>query len=152
MLTRRRSVVPVLAGVAVGVLVAVVAWVYLFGSLIDVAPPRYPTFEAAKPVAVEDAGKYRWPGTSVRVDEIDAQNFDVERRWLGMRESVVRVQQTQAGWNVGTPERGPGRGVQEFLACIVPGAAAGWFVTRTLRRRRRSASATRSDTEAPALP
>ncbi len=108
-LTRRRSVVPLVAGVAVGLLVAVVAWVYLFGQFIDVAPPRYPTLEAAKPVAVAESGKYRWPGTSVRVHEIDAQRVDVERRWLGMRESVIRAEETQAGWDVGTPARGPGR-------------------------------------------
>ena len=135
MLTRRRSVVPVVAGVAVGLLVAVVAWVYLFAQFIDVAPPRYPTSEAAKPVAVEQGGKYRWPGTSVRVQEIDPKRFDVERRWLGMRESVVRVEETPAGWDVATPSRGPGRAAQEVLACVVPGVAVGWLVARGLGRR-----------------
>ncbi len=135
MLIRRSPVIPVLAGVAVGLLVAVVAWVYLFGQFIDVAPPSYPTFEAAKPVAVAESGKYRWPGTSVRVREIDAQRFEVERRWLGMRESVIRVEQTQAGWDMASPSRGPGRAAQEVLACVVPGAIVGWLVSRGLGRR-----------------
>jgi hypothetical protein len=127
-LIRRSRVIPVLVDVAVGLLVSVVAWVYLFGQFIDVAPPRYPTFEAAKPVAVAQSGKHRWPGTSIRVHEIDAQRLDVERRWLGMRESVTRVEETQAGWDVGTPTRGAGRAAQEGLASVVPGVAVGWLV------------------------
>jgi len=125
----------VLAGVAVGLLVAVVAWVYLFGQFMDVAPPRYPTFEAAKPVAVAESGKYRWPGTSVRVHEIDSQRFEVERRWLGLRESVVKVGLTGSVWSVGTPERGPGQAAQEVLACLVPGVVLGSLVARAMGRR-----------------
>jgi len=124
-----------LAGAAVGVVVAAVAWAYLFGGFIDLAPPRYPTFEAAKPVAIDAGGKYRWPGTAVRLHEIDAETIDVERRWLGLRESVVRVQQTAAGWDVGTPERGPARAVQELISCGLPAVGFGWLVATVARRR-----------------
>lgn len=120
---------------AVGVFVAVVVWVYLFAQFEVFAPPRYPTFEAARPVATEETGKYRWPGSSIRVRQVDAQRFVVERRWLGMRESVVRVEQKTSVWSVGEPESGPGRAVQEVLACFVPGTAVGWLVARGLRRR-----------------
>jgi hypothetical protein len=134
-MTRRRSFVSVIAGVACGVLVAVVACVSVFGQFIDVAPPRFPTPEVAEAVAVVESGKYRWPGTSVRVHEIDAQRFDVERRWLGMRESITRVTHDGGGWGLATPESGPGRAAQEVLACVVPGVAVGWLVTHRLRRR-----------------
>ena len=136
MLTRRRPLVALLAGVAAGLLVAVVAWISLFGGFVDVAPPRYPSFEAAQPVAVEEGGRYRWPGTSVRVHRIEAGRVDVERRWLGMTEAVVRVQQVGAGWDVGTPKLGPGRAVQEVVACLVPGAAVGLLVARRTSRSR----------------
>lgn len=133
--TRPRSVVPVIAGVAVGVLVVVVAWFALFGQWLDIAPPRYPTPAVAERVAMVESGKYRWPGTSFRVHQIDGQRFDVERRWLGMRESVTRVTRSGAGWDVATPKSGPGRATQELLACVVPGVALGWLVTHRLRRR-----------------
>jgi hypothetical protein len=120
---------------AVGVFVAVFFWVYLFAQFEVFAPPRYPSFEAAKPVAVEEGGKYRWPGTSIRVHEVDAKRFDVQRPWLGLRESVVRMEQTQAGWDVATPEPGPGRAAQEILGCVVPGVAVGWLLARGLGRR-----------------
>lgn len=135
MLNQRRSLVPVIAGIAVGVFVAVVVWVYLFAQLAVFAPPRYPTFEAARSVAVKDTGKYRWPGTTIRARQVDGQHFVIERRWLGMRESVVRVEQEGSAWSVAEPELGPGRTVQEVLACLVPGAAVGWLVSKGLRRR-----------------
>jgi len=126
----------VLAGLAVGLLLALVLWVFLFGRLfILVAPPRYPTFEAAQPIAVDEGGRYRWPGTAIRVREVDPRRFDVERRWLGLRESVVRVERTQAGWDVGSPRTGPARAMQEILACVVPAVAVGWLAARGLRRR-----------------
>lgn len=136
--TRRRSVVPVIAGVAVGVLVAVVAWFGLFGQWFDIAPLRFATPAVAESVARVESGKFGWPGTSFRVHQIDAQRFDVERRWLGMRESIIRVTHNRGGWGLTTPERGPGRAAQEILACIVPGSAVGWLVTRRLRRRANS--------------
>ena len=114
---------------------AVVVWVYPFAQFEVFAPPRYPTFEAARPVAVEETGKYRWPGSSIRLRQVDAQRFIVERRWLGMRESVVRVEQKGSAWSVAEPDLGPARAAQEVLACVVPGAAVGWLVTRGLRRR-----------------
>jgi len=125
----------VIAGVALGLFVAVVVWVYLFAQFEVFAPPRYPTFEAARRVAVEETAKYRWPGSSIRVRQVDAERFVVERRWLGLRESVVKVGLTGSAWSIGAPERGPGRAAQEVLACLVPGVALGWLVARGLGRR-----------------
>lgn len=135
MLDQRRLLVPVIAGMAVGGFVAVAVWVYLFAQLAVFAPPRYPTFEAARRVAAKDTGKYRWPGTTIRVRQVDGQHFVIERRWLGMRESVVSVEQEGSAWSVAETELGPGRTAQEVLACVVPGAAVGWLVSHGLRRR-----------------
>ena len=135
MLKRRSSLRPLIAGIAAGLVVAIVAWVYLFAQLAVFAPPTYPTFDAAQPVAVEQSGNYRWPGTTIRVRQVDGQHFVVERRWLGMRESEVRVELTGSAWSVAEPELGPGRTAQEVLGCVVPGAAVGWLVSRGLRRR-----------------
>lgn len=129
-----------LVGSAVGLTVALVLWVFLFAQFVDVAPPRYPIFDAAKPVAIEAGGRYRWPGTTVRVHEVGDGIIDVERRWLGLSESVIRVQRTQAGWDVASPVAGPAHALQAILACVLPGAAAGWLVARTLSRRSRSRS------------
>lgn len=126
-----------LVGSAVGLTAAFLLWVLLFAQFVDVAPPRYPTFDAAKPVAIEAGGRYRWPGTKVRIHEVEVGLIDVERRWLGLSESMVRVQQTQAGWDVATPVAGPAHALQAVLACVLPGAAAGWLVARTLGRRYR---------------
>lgn len=127
---------PAAAGVAVGLLLAFVLWLYLFSApFSDAAPPRYPTAEAATPAAVDAGGRYRWPGTTVEVNEVDAQRVDVERRWLGIRESVVRVQQTPAGWDMGSAKAGPAHALQVFLACVIPAAVAGYLVVTTVRRR-----------------
>ncbi len=99
---------------AIGSFVALVIWVVLFGQLVDLAPLRYPTFDAAKSVAVAESGKYRLPGNDVRVLEIDVQRLDVERRWLGISESVVRVEQTQAGWMWRRPTGAPGGPPRRF--------------------------------------
>lgn len=134
MLSRRRSLLPVLVGTGIGLLVAVALWVVLFAQPVEIAPNRYPTFEAARPVAVEAAGRHRWPGTSVRLTEIDSQSVRVERRWLGMRESSVTVQETAAGWDIASPEAGSGHAVQVLLGALVPGALAGGMTYVALRR------------------
>jgi len=115
---------------------AFVLWMYLFSaSSVDPAPPRYPTAAAAKPAAVDAGGRYRWPGTHIEVHQIDSQRVDVERRWLSMRESVVVVEQTPAGWEVGVAGAGPAHALQVFLACIIPGVLIGFVVVAALRRR-----------------
>lgn len=124
-----------IVGAATGLLVALVLWVFLFAQTVDVAPPRYPSFEAAEPVAVDAGGRHRWPGTTVRVLDVGLERKAVERRWLGIRESVVEVQQTPAGWDVGSPEAGTGRALQGILACGLPGLGVGWLIWRRMRRR-----------------
>lgn len=123
-------------GLVVGLAVAALLWAVLFMQLVDVAPPRHPTVGAAIQAAA-DAGGHRWPGTSVRVRPRQGREADVERRWLGMRETTVRVAQTPAGWDVGTPVGGPARAVQTALACGLPGWVAGTLVARRSRRKRR---------------
>lgn len=123
------------AGSVAGMVVALVLWVFLFAQTVDVAPPRYPSFEAAQPVAVDVGGRYRWPGTRVRVRDVGTERKTVERWWLGLRESAVEVQRTPAGWDVGSPEAGPARGLQAVLACAVPGLAVGWLAWKGLHRR-----------------
>ena len=78
--------------------------------------------------------KEQTAGTSPIAADTDSDGL-IERRWLGMRESVIRVEQTQAGWDMASPSRGPGRAAQEVLACVVPGAIVGWLVLRGLGRR-----------------
>lgn len=135
MLTRRQTAGAVLSGLVVGTFLAFTLWTFLFSQPVDVAPPRYPTFEAAKPIAIDAAGRYRWPGTTVRVNEVDPRRLDIERHWLGMRESAVRVEQTQAGWDVGSPRAGPAHALQVLLGSLVPGLVAGMLTTRSLRHR-----------------
>lgn len=123
-----------LAGCGAGLLVAVVLWAVLFAQPVEIAPNRYPNFEAARPAAVEAAGRHRWPGTSVRLTEIDSQSVRVERRWLGMRESTVTVRETAAGWDIASPEAGSGHAVQVLLGVLVPGALVGGLIFVVIRR------------------
>jgi hypothetical protein len=130
---------------------ALVLWAFLFYQPVDVAPPRYPTLEAAKATAVHAGGRHRWPGTAVRVQDVDPQHVEVERRWLGLRESVIRVEETQGGWDVGSAEAGPAHALQVFLGSVVPGLVVGWLLADRLRRRaalRRSAEAAPGTTPA----
>lgn len=122
-----------LAGQAAGLIVAGVLWVLLFAQSFDIAPPRYPTLEAAEAVAIEAGGRHRWPATTTRVEAVDAERVDVVRTWMGVQESVVRVEDTQAGWDVASARTGPGRAVQGVLACLVPGLGAGLLVGRAVR-------------------
>jgi len=128
-------VLPALTGAGVGLVVAFVLWFFLFAQWVVVAPPRYPTLGAATVVATDAGGRHRWPGTSVRVHDVNADRVDVERRWLGLRESVVVVEKSPAGWDVGSPAGGPAQAVQAVLVCVIPGAAVGYYVATRLRRR-----------------
>lgn len=92
---RLRAAAAVLAGQAAGLIVAGVLWVLLFAQSFDIAPPRYPTLEAAEAVAIEAGGRHRWPATTTRVEVVDAERVDVVRTWLGVQESVVRVEHTR---------------------------------------------------------
>lgn len=135
MLTRRP--IGVLVAAVLGLVVGLVLWVLLFAQPVEVAPLRYPTFEAAKPAAMEAGGRYRWPGTSVRIAQVETGKVEVERRWLGMRESLVRVQETQAGWDVASPVAGPARAAQAVLGAVIPGVFAGALALLALSRTRK---------------
>lgn len=80
-------------------------------------------------------GPHHWPGTTVRTHEVNAGLVDIEWRWLGLRETTVGLQESSAGWEVGSPAAGPAHGVQAILACVVPGAVMGFVVSTGLRRR-----------------
>ncbi len=133
-MSRRRTVLPAVVGAGVGLAVALMLWVVLFAQAVEIAPNRYPTFEAARPAAVEAGGRHRWPGTSVLIAEIDSRSVQVERRWLGMSESTVTVRETAAGWDIASPEAGFGHAVQVALGALVPGGLVGGLTYVVLRR------------------
>ena len=141
----RRTVAALLLGFIAAALAALVLWVLLFLQFTVVAPPCHPTFEAARPEAISTGGRHRWPGTVVRDRVVSPTRIDVERRWLGLRESTVHVDLTRGGWCIQSPQFGPALLLKEFVAVVVPSVCAGALVAVAVRRRARQRVESKAD-------
>ena len=133
----RRLAVSLLVGAFVGAGVSVASWMALFNQPgLDEARRTYPSRELAIQHAIAAAGRHRWPGTTAEVRDIDANEVEVRRLWLGLPEGDVGVQREGTRWVVESgPTTGAGWLLQVVLACIVPGAACAALTARRVHRR-----------------
>ena len=127
---------PAITAMIAGCMFALVLWVALFFEPVEIAPNRYQSAESAQRAAVDAGGRFRWPGTSVRAVDVAPGRVDVERRWMGLQESVVTVKETPAGWDLSSPRAGPGHALQVTIACIIPGLIMAGVVYAAMRARR----------------
>lgn len=68
-----RTVIPALVGTVASLFQALVLWYYVFSFSGVWFAPGFATSEAATPAAVDAGGRYRWPGTTVRVLKVNPQ-------------------------------------------------------------------------------
>lgn len=137
-----RRVVRIGVSALAGMIVLSTAYLFLFFEPLNIGANRFAPRSEAVRQAIQEGGRLQWPGTTVKEvgrTDVDDGSFVVERRWLGLRESAVRVDRDGSGWALDySPTYGPAEALQFLLAALLPAAIVAWLVFRRVGRGRRS--------------